>query len=103
MTLPGGAIDVSAGGGHSCALVDGGAAYCWGDLSMDPANPDPPSPPVKFVVDKGRFVALSAGYKHNCAITERGAIYCWGGPGRALGDGTGKSSATPVRVAEPRP
>jgi hypothetical protein len=30
------------------------------------------------------------------------ALYCWGADGRPLGDGTGKASETPVRVAEPR-
>lgn len=102
VTVPGAAIELVAGGYHGCALVDGGAAYCWGGLSLAPSTPGGPSPPVKVEAGSARFVGLSAGAWHTCGITEEGALYCWGASGRALGDGTGKPSATPVRVAEPR-
>ncbi len=82
-----GAVSVSTGREHSCALLESGAIVCWGFNSA--GQTDAP---------EGRFRALSAGGWHTCAIRESGEVVCWGdntdgqtdapaGSFRALGTG----------------
>ena len=46
------------------------------------------------------FSSVSGGYGHTCGLATTGTVYCWGYDDFAqLGDGSGKSSNVPVRVA----
>ena len=46
------------------------------------------------------FSSVSGGYGHTCGLATTGTVYCWGYNDFAqLGDGSGKSSNVPVRVA----
>jgi alpha-tubulin suppressor-like RCC1 family protein len=70
---------LSAGGGHTCTLVDGGTAKCWGynyyGQIGDGTKTDRTTPTNVSVL--GAAGAISAGGDHTCA-TESGAMFCWG-------------------------
>jgi alpha-tubulin suppressor-like RCC1 family protein len=83
---------------HSCGLVDGGKAYCWGrDGWSEQSVPSP-----QEVVSDIAFTQLAAGGAHTCGITSTGVAYCWGSNGDgALGIGAKSppSSSEPILVA----
>ena len=87
---------VSAGGGFTCGVTTGGAAYCWGIDGFSFTDNLTPVP-----VSGGlTFAALNAGNDHTCAVTPSGAAYCWGNNyAGELGDGSTTASATPVAVS----
>jgi alpha-tubulin suppressor-like RCC1 family protein len=104
---------IAAGGfsiGHTCALTDGGKAYCWGDnergqlgngsggFGREDLDPHPAPAPV---ADAPTFVSLTAGLgRHTCGLTGAGSAYCWGeNPFGALGDGSTGDRAAPVQVS----
>ena len=58
---------VSAGGDHTCGILDTGAVACWG-LDDDGQS----APPA------GTFTTFSAGADHTCGILDTGAVACWG-------------------------
>ena len=78
------AVDVSAGGEHTCAVHATGAVSCWGDnwkgeLGNGTAgNEFDSAVPVK-VTDISDAITLSSGDWHTCAVRESGSISCWGG------------------------
>ena len=110
-------IAISLGSDHTCGLVDGGSAYCWGSYEFGQLGngraggpADYHSTPVAVAGDLA-FVTLDAGGQHTCAVTVRGAAYCWGrNDNGQLGDGTPRLQpgpgvkqlqAVPVRVQNP--
>lgn len=92
--LPGGrkAVDISAGGTHTCAVLDNGTITCWGDgglLGYGNANSIGDSPgdtPATNPVNGGivplpagrKAVAVSAGLAATCALLDNGSVACWG-------------------------
>ncbi len=109
--LPGGltftTLDVSRGSGadtHACALVAGGAAWCWGSnrrgqlgngTTVNSAAPVPVSGGLTFT-------ALTTGSAHTCGLTPSGTLYCWGDNNLGqLGNGLLDNSSVPVRVIGP--
>ena len=58
---------VSAGGDHTCGILDTGAVACWG-LDADGQS----TPPA------GTFTEVSVGGDHTCGILDTGAAACWG-------------------------
>ena len=58
---------VSAGGDHTCRILDTGAVACWG--FDDDGQSAPPA---------GTFTTVSAGADHTCGILDTGAVACWG-------------------------
>jgi alpha-tubulin suppressor-like RCC1 family protein len=73
---------ISAGGasGHTCGIIAGSAAYCWGDngqgqigdnTTTDRLQPTPVSGALAF-----SFV--DAGYRHTCGLATNRILYCWG-------------------------
>lgn len=63
------ALDVAAGGSHTCALAADSTTYCWGSgFGIRPTS----------VSDSLRFASIAAGSGQTCAVTASGNLYCWG-------------------------
>lgn len=104
---------VSAGIDYACGIASDSTGYCWGTndsgqvgatslhesckplLTQAPCTTLPVQLPPQY-----HFVGLVAGYYHTCGVLTDRSVVCWGGNSDGqLGDGTYRSSATPVRVA----
>jgi alpha-tubulin suppressor-like RCC1 family protein len=98
-------LRLAAGQEHSCALNDGGRAFCWGanwgGQLGNGSTVDPQLAPVP-VSGSLTFTALAAGSAHTCGLTVDGGIHCWGDNSYGqLGTGTTARSHVPSRVASP--
>jgi alpha-tubulin suppressor-like RCC1 family protein len=99
-------VDVVAGIQHTCALVQAGAVYCWGDNSygqLGQGNFDLANSATPLLVPSlsSGVTQISAGYQHTCAL-RRGRVLCWGfNTAGALGNNTTLNSPTPGDVIEP--
>ena len=99
---------ISAGDRHTCALMDGGAAYCWGDGDagqLGVGNYADSNLPVR-VSSQDPMNRITASAAHSCAVavdaggTRR--VHCWGDNfSGQLGDGSNTSSTLPLQVSEP--
>ena len=103
--LPGKAISLAAGWGHTCALTEEGGVYCWGDntsgqLGNGSGQAFIPSPMAVGGLSKG-VAAITAKGGHTCALLDAGTVKCWGDNSYGqLGDGTAEDRKTPQTVAE---
>jgi hypothetical protein len=92
---------IAAGAVHTCALLAGGVAYCWGQNlhgQLGDGSTGNSALPVQ-VSGEQRFVSLHAGGAVTCGLTGSGQEYCWGmNQGGQLGDGTRTNRPYPVRV-----
>ena len=112
---------ISGGGGHTCALLDGGAVRCWGfggDGRLGYAGTasvgDTATPASAGPVDLGTgrtATAISAGGGHSCAILDDGSVRCWGygfdgrlgyGSTDSVGDDEPPGSVAPVDLGSGR-
>ncbi|TDE02429.1 choice-of-anchor D domain-containing protein [Jiangella asiatica] len=96
-----GVENIAMGEEHTCALVEGGTAYCWGhnlsgQLGTGTSGEEPTVVPVRVLTD---VTDLAAGSEHTCALHVDTTVSCWGfnGAGR-LGTGDEVSSAQPRTV-----
>jgi alpha-tubulin suppressor-like RCC1 family protein len=93
---------VSAGGGHTCAVTALGTAYCWGanhSGQLGDGSTVERVTPVPVAGSLG-FASVAAGFSHTCGVTSGGAAYCWGeNEDGQLGDGTTDDRSSPVPVA----
>ncbi len=108
------AAAVSAGGWHTCALLQDGTVRCWGDNTWGqlgdgapvPGSPGPGREPPRrrsvvpvTVTGITTAVAIEAGIFHTCAILRDGPMQCWGrGEEGQLGNGSTANSSTPTTV-----
>lgn len=114
--LPEAALQVSAGGEHTCAVTVSGAVHCWGRGSegqlgygdrVDVGDGQGPSPRAAGAVDLGGpALSVAAGAQHTCAVLVGGDVKCWGSNSRgqlgyafagSAGDGTA-GRATPAAL-----
>jgi hypothetical protein len=81
--------DVDAGTQHTCAVAEGGAAYCWGqDLygALGDGPPVLPNPTAEDLIllaptrvaGGHTWRAVRAGAEATCGVTTEGRAYCWG-------------------------
>lgn len=73
------ATSVTVGGGHSCAIVDGGL-QCWGNNTygqLGNGNTTNSTSPVAIAGLASGVTQVSAGKNHTCAIVSS-EVYCWG-------------------------
>jgi alpha-tubulin suppressor-like RCC1 family protein len=84
--LGGTAVQIAAGGEHTCALLDTGAVRCWGagghgQLGYGNTNTigDNETPASAGDVPLGgTAVQITASHHHTCALLDTGAVRCWG-------------------------
>lgn len=118
LLVPGvtGATQITAGGGHTCALLDTGAMKCWGLHDEGQLGDGVPvndhddvcdvgsstldctdTPSDVAIIDDGTFIA--AGDSHTCAIRGTTEVWCWGLNSRIqLGIGGSEPDARERRV-----
>ena len=60
-------VAISIGMEHSCAVLEGGGATCWGSDSEGQSSPP-----------REKFKAIGVGDFHSCGLTESGQAICWG-------------------------
>jgi alpha-tubulin suppressor-like RCC1 family protein len=98
---PGKAVQITAGGAHTCALLDTGSMLCWGQGSdgrlghgttNDIGDGETPTAfgPVNVVPPgSGTVTQVVAGGRHTCALLDSGELRCWGlGISGQLGSGS---------------
>ena len=97
-----GAIAISAGPWHTCAVVTGGGVKCWGDNFHGQLGNDSfagSTVPVGVVGLSKGAVAVAGSEFHSCALTASGGVKCWGrNSSGSLGNNSTTSSAIPVDV-----
>lgn len=76
-----GAVEIAAGGRHSCARLSSGEVRCWGDSSGSQLG-QPGSGRWLFATPAvelgGSAIGLALGDSHSCAILSGGSVRCWG-------------------------
>ncbi len=96
------AVQISAGAGHNCALLDSGGAVCWGDNTFGEIGDGNVTTRLVPLAVAGLTdaVEITAGGLHTCARRASGAVVCWGRNfDGQLGDGTsGVNRPTAVAV-----
>jgi RHS repeat-associated protein len=102
--LASGVTIASAGIRHTCALLIGGNAKCWGDNSSGQLAIGPTTQGFTPVTLNGLngevFTSVTSGFDHTCALTPSGGVKCWGSNTHGqLGDGSTISRLTPVTVS----
>lgn len=105
-SLPNNAKAISAGGAHTCALLNDGSVQCWGDNGQGQISgikaESSPNHIMRFGVRKA--TDISAGSSGTCALLDDEEVVCWGSPtfdhtyqdfifGGSLGESYAASSA----------
>ncbi len=86
LEFPDAVVKISAEGGHSCALLEHGDAYCWGSNTvgqlgygnLDNIGDDEPATEGGPLDVGGSVVQIDAGFFHTCALNEFNEVRCWG-------------------------
>ncbi len=88
------ALEITAGGEHTCARLEGGRAKCWGNNGVGQLGLGKPGRvggdqiAQDSAIDVGgEVLTLAAGESQTCALLDDGMVRCWGDP-RVLGADT---------------
>jgi alpha-tubulin suppressor-like RCC1 family protein len=99
---------ISAGGDHTCVVVNGGNFYCWGKNNhgqLGIGNIENKNIPTLGLSGTYEFTYISSGDTHTCGVVMESFIFpnivCWGNweDGR-LGVGYSSDQHTPVKVKQ---
>lgn len=96
------AVQVSAGGSHTCARLSNGTVWCWGNNADGQLGDNTTAGSRVPVQVQGISAAtgISAGGNHTCAVLADGTARCWGNNlNGQLGNGTNNDSSVPVAVS----
>jgi cysteine-rich repeat protein len=118
VNVGGTAVDMRAGNGTTCALLDNGQLRCWGrntdgelgqgnilNLGDQPGEMPPPAIDVG-----GTVVQFGVGFAHVCALLDNNQVRCWGegaqgqlgrGNNQNIGDQPGEMPPPVVDVGGP--
>jgi alpha-tubulin suppressor-like RCC1 family protein len=121
VVLGGPAKAISAGEGHTCALMVDGNVRCWGSPACGRlgygngatiGDDETPASVAPVSLGAGRTaVAISSGFEHTCAILDDGSVRCWGyaqfgqlgyGNRTNIGDDESPGSVSPVDLGPGR-
>jgi alpha-tubulin suppressor-like RCC1 family protein len=98
--LDAGAVAISAGGRHTCALMRDETIRCWGAIwygGLNGSNVTGSDVPETVAGLDGRAVGIAAGAGHACALMVAGPVRCWGnGEFGQLGTGSTNGSRSAV-------
>jgi alpha-tubulin suppressor-like RCC1 family protein len=94
-------VSLTAGGRHSCALVDDGTVHCWGanDKGQLGDGTTTDSRTTNLVNGLPPASEVRAGTSHTCARLRDKTVACWGdNHAHQLVTGTGEGSSRPTPV-----
>lgn len=105
--LPSAPTQITAGSGHTCALLDDASVWCWGSDYFgqlgDGVVSDDRTQPQRVQGMPGGAIALTAAVSSTCALLTGGSVACWGSDlSGQLGDGTIEDAyrATPTATIQ---
>lgn len=104
LTAGSGAVQVTTGETHTCALIDDGTVQCWGSnlynqLGQAATSGDTMTP-TSVVGLPETVTKVVAGAYHTCALGTSGKVYCWGYNGNGnVGTGSISNSSVVTEIS----